>query len=648
MNKSVLIAGFIGVMASAVAPLAAEEQTPWPYPEDTPKASKVSVGLAGETPYDITRYMMMRGARSQQISSDARTMAYISNVTGVPQIWITDIEGKAPRQLTVGNGVTFYRWSPDGTSILYGADNNGDEREAYYLITVNGMSERQVLPFSKGYRRFGGFSPDGKRIVYSSTERNGVDFDIYVADIDAGESKLVKEGHFGYFANSWQPKGDWVIVTEARGEDARDVHLLNVETGEFKTIFKPKVAAEYTSFTWYWRGSRFFYASNEGRENMAIFVYDMEEGTSKLWRESEYEIDNVKLCGGGRYLAWTTNVGGYSKLHLYDFMEKRDAQAPYLKDGVYGLNWTPAHESYLSININGPDTPGDIFVWRVSDGVMTPAVKSEMAGVFRYSMKRPEDISFKARDGVKVHGLLYMPKAEEGVKPPVVFRVHGGPTAQARPTFRPEIQYLVGKGIAVLDINVRGSTGFGKKYARLDNQKNRLDSVRDLVDAVKYLKKDGRVDADRAAVMGGSYGGYMVNAVMGAYPDVFKAGASFVGVSDWVKALQEASPGLKASDRIEYGDIREEKWQKFYAKISPINNAHKIKAPMLFSHGVNDPRDPVTESDRMVQTIRDNGYEVTYLRWPDEGHGIRKIANRITFYRRLADFLETHIGDGKE
>jgi dipeptidyl aminopeptidase/acylaminoacyl peptidase len=143
--------------------------------------------------------------------------------------------------------------------------------------------------------------------------------------------------------------------------------------------------------------------------------------------------------------------------------------------------------------------------------------------------------------------------------------------------------------------------------------------------------------------MGGSYGGYMVNAVLGSYPGVFDAGASFVGVSDWVRALNEASPALKASDRIEYGDIREERWQEFYKVNSPINNAHKINVPMFVEHGVNDPRDPVTESDRIVKTIRDNGGTVTYMRFPDEGHSVSKQANRVAMYRALVGFLEEHL-----
>ena len=144
--------------------------------------------------------------------------------------------------------------------------------------------------------------------------------------------------------------------------------------------------------------------------------------------------------------------------------------------------------------------------------------------------------------------------------------------------------------------------------------------------------------------MGGSYGGFMTNAAMGSYPGRFRAGVSFVGVSDWVRALEEASPGLKASDRVEYGDINDPDDRAFFREISPINNADRIRDPMVFVHGVNDPRDPVTESDRMVEQLRANDVDVVYLRWPDEGHSIRKLGNRIATYRTIADFLETQLG----
>jgi len=298
----------------------------------------------------------------------------------------------------------------------------------------------------------------------------------------------------------------------------------------------------------------------------------------------------------------------------------------------------------LSIRVTGPTTPGDVFVWNIESNETSQAVQSSLAGLDPQSFKAPLSLRYPARDGIELQGLLYLPDPSQvSILPPVVVAVHGGPTGQSRPVFEPQIQYLVNNGIAVFDVNVRGSTGFGKTYARLDNREKRLDSVRDLVDTVAFLSQDERLDTERIAVMGGSYGGYMVNAVLGSYPGVFDAGVSMVGVSDWVRALQEASPALKASDRIEYGDIREERWQEFYKVNSPINNAANIKVPLLVEHGANDPRDPVTESDRLVTTIREAGGTVKYMRFPDEGHSLAKQANRVAYYRAMVNFLEEQL-----
>ena len=303
----------------------------------------------------------------------------------------------------------------------------------------------------------------------------------------------------------------------------------------------------------------------------------------------------------------------------------------------------------MNIRVTGPATPGDVFVWDFATNEATRAVASTLAGIDADTLVVPESLRYPARDGVELQGLLYVPNASmESAKPPVVVKVHGGPTAQSRPNFQPQVQYLVNNGIAVFDVNVRGSTGFGKTYTRLDNREKRLDSVRDLVDTVAFLSRDERLNTNRIAVMGGSYGGYMVNAVLGSYPGVFDAGVSMVGVSDWVRALQDASPALKASDRIEYGDIREEEWQEFYKVNSPINNAQNIKVPLLVEHGANDPRDPVTESDRLVTKIREAGGTVTYLRFPDEGHSISKQANRVVYYRTMAEFLEGTLKPNEE
>ena len=231
-----------------------------------------------------------------------------------------------------------------------------------------------------------------------------------------------------------------------------------------------------------------------------------------------------------------------------------------------------------------------------------------------------------------------------GAGPPVLLAVHGGPTAQARPDFDAVTQYLLTRGIAVFDLNYRGSTGFGKSYARLNDRRKRATEYLDMADAVRWLDEAGLVDASRAAVMGGSYGGYLTMAAVTRLPDVFDAGVAFVGVSNWVTALEGASPQLKASDRIEYGDVDDPDDRAFFESISPIAHVENVEDPVMVLHGANDPRDPVEESDQFVRGIREHGGTVEYLRFPDEGHGIRKLENRLIAYRRIADFLERHLG----
>jgi dipeptidyl aminopeptidase/acylaminoacyl peptidase len=586
---------------------------------------------------------MARGALQTRISPDGETVAFSFRVTGEPQLWVVDAAGGWPRQLTFGSAITFFRWSPDGKQLLVGRDHEGNEREGFTLLSLDGTRESQLLPQSEAFRVFGTFSPDGSQFIYSSTERTGRDFDIYVANAKSGESRIVYESMFGFFPQAWQPDGNLVIVTETRGEDADDVHLLDMASGKMTPVFQPDVAAYHGDFAWLPDGSGFFLTTNQDREYTALAFYDIGDERLEFFETPDADVGNVTLSADANYIAWTTNEDGYSRLHVMDAGENRLLPPSELPAGVYDLEFSTAAAA-LKIRISGPGIPGDVYIWNLASRDVTRAVESTLAGLDPDTFAVPESLRYPARDGVELQGLLYLPdESTLSGKPPVLVSVHGGPTSQSRPTFEPEIQYLVNKGIAVFDVNVRGSTGFGKTYTRLDNREKRLDSVRDLVDTVAFLSKDERLNTNRIAVMGGSYGGYMVNAVLGSYPGVFDAGVSRVGVSDWVRALNEASPGLKASDRIEYGDIREEKWQEFYRVNSPIHNAGKIKVPLLVQHGVNDPRDPVTESDRLVTKVREAGGTVTYMRFPDEGHSIKKQVNRVAYFRTMAGFLEQHL-----
>lgn len=310
---------------------------------------------------------------------------------------------------------------------------------------------------------------------------------------------------------------------------------------------------------------------------------------------------------------------------------------PVLPRGVYNIDF--AKESpVLAVQVNGPQAPGEVVTWNVQTGETANPVRASNAGLSFAKMAIPEVVTFTARDGAGLSELMYRPANVPN--PPVLLSVHGGPTGQALPTYQADKQYYVAAGIAIFDLNYRGSSGFGKYFAALNDKELHANELGDIEDAMNLLKASGRVDTSRAAIGGASYGGYLTNAALGSFPNMFLAGVSAVGVSDWVTALQGAEPSLHASDLEEYGDVADPKVREFFAKLSPINNVAKIKTPVLVETGANDPRDPPSESDRLVEAIRKSGGIVSYIRFPNEGHAIKILANRIYYYRRVAAFLE--------
>ena len=612
----------------------------------SPTPGKVNVGQAGSDPADIARYLLARGAGGAELAPGGEHVAFRYSVTGVPQLWITRATGGAPQQLTFGNGITFFRWMPDGSGLIYGADNDGNEQESYYFVSADGTSERLLLPAVEGgFRSFGDISANGTDAVFASTERNGLDFDIYKADLTTGETEMLFEGTFGFFARAISPDGKHVIIAETVGEDSDNLYLMNADTKEMTTLSAPDPRANHSDggFAWLPDSSGFYFSSNVDREFAAIHFYDVATGDISVAFETERDAEGVEICGAsGEYLAFAENIDGFHTLHMRELATGAEVETPRLPEGVYGVSCAPGSDR-VALRINGWRTPGEVRLWDMERNSISRTFEPTFAGLDPNRFVRPQSLRIPASDGVELQGLLYLPdeasRSGEG-PPPVLFLVHGGPTAQSRPTFDPIVQYHVDRGIAVFEPNVRGSTGFGRTYVTLDDQEKRRDSVRDLIDMAAYLREFELVDMDRAAVAGGSYGGYMVNAVLALYPDSFAAGVSLFGVADWVTALQIASPALKASDRIEYGDIREQKWIDYYTENSPIRMADQIKVPVLYSHGVMDPRIDIYETEVMVKTLRANGIDAPYIRIEDEGHGWRKLSNRLFYYRAQAEFLE--------
>ncbi len=614
-----------------------------------PDNSPVQIGRAGDYPPDIARYLLATGAGAANLSPDGETIAFSWDVSGQPELWVMPASGGQPKQITFRTGVFAPVWTPDGSSLFFSADRDGNEQPGYFALTPDGKTETAVLPAARGdFRIFGDFASDGS-FVYASTARGAGVFDIYRGTLD-GESELIVESELGLAARSISPDGKHALVTSIVGEDADNLYLLDLATKEMTTISAPPVEDRAShalgGFEWMPDSSGFLFSTNRGQEYGALSLYDI--GTKQIRQlfEPEADIENIELCGtDGDIVAFTHNRDGFDELDIRNSNDGTKRTVPELPEGRYALD-CEGDVSKLMVRINGWQTPGEIWMVDPVAGTAEKVFASNLAGLDPDRLVRPQVVRYPASDGVMLQGLLYLPEGAGtgGEAPPVLFSVHGGPTAQSAATFDAIAQYHVARGVAVFESNVRGSTGFGRTYAMLDDREKRLDSVRDLVDLKQALGDEGLIDPDRAAVMGGSYGGYMVNAVLAEYPDSFAAGISLFGVADWVTALEIASPSLKASDRIEYGDITEPKWREFYQVNSPIRKADQIKVPVLYSHGVMDPRIDIYETEVMVKTLRENGVEAPFVRIPDEGHGWRKLSNQLFYYRKQAEFIEEQLG----
>lgn len=633
----------LGLLLWATVPTAAE-QSASTSPGDIPQPVPGDLGMAGKRCPDISRFLNIRTAVAPSLSPDGTRIAYRTGTTGQPQLWVTSPAG--PQQITFGESVTAHDWSPTGEWLAYAVDRSGNEREGYYLISADGGRERELLAPSESFRSWGGWSRDGKQVAYAATEPGKDDFNVYVLDITTGKSRRVYTGQGGTYVAAWRPDGRGLLLTRVRGEDARDLLYLDLSTGQVSELLVPAEAAGQFSPEWTPDSRGFYLVSNEKRDFMALTYFDFARRESRPVAAPKHDVEQTALSKDGRYLAWSENVEGFSQLKLRDLQTNRTTSITGLPAGVIGaLSWAE-RVPRLAIQLSGSKVPGDVWTYDAGRATLSRATTSATAGLTTERFATPKAVNFASHDGEKIHGLLYRPTGPTlKMLPPAVVLVHGGPTSQARPDFDGITQYLVARGYVVLDLNFRGSTGYGKRFARLDNGRLRPNAVKDMASAVDWLATQG-VNNRRTAVMGGSYGGYMTFAALATLPEKFQAGVGFVGVSNWVSALEGASPALKASDRYEYGNIDDPAEREFFRQLSPITNVEQVRSPLMVLHGANDPRDPVGEADQLVAAIRTRGGDVEYLRFPDEGHGIRKLTNRVIAYRRIATFLERTIGKG--
>ena len=523
---------------------------------------------------------------------------------------------------------------------VYLKDSGGSEfYQLFFFDAEDGRSSR----LSDGKSRYIGvsWSPSGRQVGYSTTEGNGVDWDLHIQDL-AGERRVVQQGEgVGWRIDDWSDDETRLLISRYISVNESRLYEFDLATGARRRLLGGVRAAFGT--VRYGAGDEVYFTSDMDSEFRRLHRLDLITGAlSVLTADTPWDVATFAVSRDKARLAYVVNENGLSRLYAFETGDRRFTALPGIPAGIVsGLRFDP-HADRLGFTVSSATTPSDVFSVDFGSRQLTRWTMSEIGGLRRDQLAQPTLIAYESFDGRSIPAFVYRPP--EGGPHPVIVNIHGGPEGQARPGFSPSTQFYLNElGAAVIFPNVRGSAGYGKSYLKLDNGRAREDSVRDIGALLDWIAEQPDLDADRVAVIGGSYGGYMVLASLVHYGDRLRAGVERVGISNFVTFLENTQPYRQDLRRAEYGDERDPDMRAFLWSISPLNRVAEIDTPLLISQGLNDPRVPATESEQIVAALKARGVPVWYVLANNEGHGFSRKANRDYLTAVTAQFLKTRL-----
>ncbi|MBK7581887.1 MAG: alpha/beta fold hydrolase [Myxococcales bacterium] len=596
----------------------------------------------------LGRYLETRSAALGALADDGRSLLVTTRFGSTGQThWVREPMG-ARTQLTFGEEpVRSPSFAPGAKNVItFSSDSGGNEAFQVYRQDLK-TGETIRLTDGKSRNEAYVWAFQGDRLAFSSNARNGKDMDIWLSDGKSADGRrLLLERSGTWVPLEWSRDGKQLLLAEYISINDSRLFLLDVESRVARRIGPESTRAADRAAVLSPNGKRAWVTSDREGEFSEIFEVELDKANAawkSLTRHIKWNVEELALSSDGATLAFTVNEDGVSVLRLLDTRTRKDRVVGGLPKGVIsGLRFA-AKAGVVGFTLASSAEPGDAFTYDVGRKKLERWTESEIGGLPRARFSEPKLVHFPSFDGRQIPAFYYAAKAT-GPRPVVIW-IHGGPESQARPVFSALVQYLVTESqISVLIPNVRGSDGYGKSYLLLDNAEKREDSVKDIGALLDFVAKEPALDPKRVAVLGGSYGGYMVLASLTHFPERIVAGVDVVGISNFVTFLENTSAYRRDLRRAEYGDERDAKMRATLTRISPTTNVARIRSALFVAHGANDPRVPAAEAEQIVRGVRKGGKDVWYMLAKNEGHGFAKKENRDTFSLLSLMFLEKYLG----
>ncbi len=602
--------------------------------------------------YTIKQFMKNTDIRGGAFSPDEKYILFTSNKSGVYNAYSMNIETKEIEQLTKSTQSAMYAISyfPDDMRILLAADNEGDEIYHIFMRDTAG-NMKDLTPDSVARSTFYSWAHDRNSFFYGSNKRNKRYMDVYEMDIENFEPQLVYQNDSAYRVGAISNDKRYIAFRKTYIRQNSDMFLYDRETKELKLLSEHSGNINFSPVEFSNDGKYLFYLTDKDSEFIYLMKYNLETGETTEVYKDNWDISYAYHSHNERYFVVGINQDAQTKIRIFD--NKNDGKEVEFPDfkGANVIEVTISRsEENMSFYLSQSNATPDLYVYNFKSGTYKKLTNSMNPEINPDDLVKGEVVRYKSFDGLEIPAILYKPhSATADNKAPAIVWVHGGPGGQSRIGYSALIQYLVNHGYAIIAVNNRGSSGYGKTFSELDDMRHGEDDLQDCIYAKQYMASTGWADTSKVGILGGSYGGYMVVAALAFQPDAFKAGVDIFGVTNWLRTLKNIPPWWEAYRKALYKEMGNPETDSAYLyKISPLFHADKITKPLMVLQGAKDPRVLKVESDEMVEAVKKNGVPVEYVVFEDEGHGFRKTENEIEGYEKILNFLDKYLAEKEE
>jgi len=608
------------------------------------KVEKINNPINDLKNYTINQFLENESVNGGSFSPDKTKLLVTSNRTGVYNMYSVSTESGefSPLSKSDSTSVSSISYFPNDERILFSMDDNGNELDHIYL--KNGEQITDLTPFEGAKSNFFGWAKNGETFYYGSNKRDKRFMDGYEMDVKTFQSTLVFENNEGYSFEGISNDKKFIAMGKTINTNDSDLYLYNIADKTFTKINDNLSANSASDFST--DSNYLYYTTDDGSEFSYLMKYHIYDKTKEKVLEKAWDISYSYFSFNGKYQITSINEDAKAKVIITESETGNEIILPTFDNGsIIGVGFSK-DETQIRFYVGGANSPYNLYIYDIASKRAKKLTDVLNKDIDPMHMVNSKVIRFKSFDGLEIPAIYYVPhQANKNNKVPALVMVHGGPGGQSGQYYNPLVQYLVNHGYAILAVNNRGSSGYGKTFYKMDDLNHGEKDLQDCIEGKNWLAAQEIIDSESIGIIGGSYGGYMTMAALTFAPDEFDVGVNLFGVTNWLRTLRSIPPYWESFREALYKELGDPNTKDSIRlhKISPLFHTENISKPLIVLQGTQDPRVLKIESDEIVEGAKKNGVPVEYVLFEDEGHGFVKKENQIIAYGNILKFLDTYL-----